>query len=390
MVERAKACVVCAAPQTEAAYSKRQWKKSSPVCNECARKCADAPPAAAQSAVKAVRTKCCAGTCGRSLTEEAFTKRQWKRARPVCLQCPAATASTSTPLVSLPLPAGDGPDGPWPFAVEPLDQCETPLLAYEHVAPLLNLLAQAMGKAPRDLRIYDPYYCAGASTAHLAACGFHSVHHVREDFYARVARRETPEFDVLVTNPPWSGDHIERCLRFCRKSGRPWALLLPNFVYMNERRDHWQAIMRLSYASGAPPADPLCVVPRQPYRYAERFLKSARDVRTRYFAFWCVDLCAHAPGVLTKAFWAAQPPPSAALNGGDEAAKAAWAHGADTVRSVRHLPYHALDARDPRKRTLTASRQKRTADGGKHSKRARPGAAGEVLPNGGRSPSEAS
>lgn len=36
-----------------------------------------------------------------------------------------------------------------------------------------------------------------------------------------------PEFDVLVTNPPFSGDHIERTLAFALACRKPWFLLLP-------------------------------------------------------------------------------------------------------------------------------------------------------------------
>jgi hypothetical protein len=256
--------------------------------------------------------------------------------------------------------SADAP-APWPFAVDPLDQCETPLLAYEHLASLLTALARACAKPTAELRVYDPYYCAGGAAAHLRSCGFANVYHEREDFYQRIAARSTPDFDVLVTNPPWSGDHIERCLRFCRACGKPWACLLPSFAYLNEHRDHFSKIMRLSFVPGAPPAEPICVVPRQQYRYHERFLKSARDVRTRHFAFWCVDLGGHTPAVLTKHFWAAAQAAAQAsapgVEAGDEA-MAEWRSGADTVRSVRHLPYHALDSRDPRKRKLAASRHK--------------------------------
>ncbi len=35
-----------------------------------------------------------------------------------------------------------------------------------------------------------------------------------EDFYATAARGDVPVHDVLVTNPPFSGDHKERILRF--------------------------------------------------------------------------------------------------------------------------------------------------------------------------------
>ena len=35
---------------------------------------------------------------------------------------------------------------------------------------------------------------------------------------------------VLVTNPPYSSDHLERCVAFCMQSVRPCLLLLPCWV----------------------------------------------------------------------------------------------------------------------------------------------------------------
>jgi hypothetical protein len=48
------------------------------------------------------------------------------------------------------------------FATHPADHCETSVAAYEHIAPVLRLLAAHKGVSPAALRIYDPYYCAGA------------------------------------------------------------------------------------------------------------------------------------------------------------------------------------------------------------------------------------
>ena len=54
-----------------------------------------------------------------------------------------------------------------------------------------------------------------------------------------VARKMVPEHDVVVTNPPYSADHIGRALKFCQsnlaKHGRPWVMLLPNYVYAKVR-----------------------------------------------------------------------------------------------------------------------------------------------------------
>jgi hypothetical protein len=49
-----------------------------------------------------------------------------------------------------------------PFAVDTDDHCESPLEAYADAAPLLNALAEELGVGPAELRIYDPYYCAGS------------------------------------------------------------------------------------------------------------------------------------------------------------------------------------------------------------------------------------
>lgn len=62
-----------------------------------------------------------------------------------------------------------------------------------------------LGKLPADLRIYDPFYCEGAVIRHLSSLGFKNVYNRCEDFYAVAAAGKTPEFDVVVTNPPFSG-----------------------------------------------------------------------------------------------------------------------------------------------------------------------------------------
>ena len=57
-----------------------------------------------------------------------------------------------------------------------------------------------------------------------------------------------------MTNPPYSADHMQRCLRFCAANGRPWLLLLPNFVY--RKRDFADIV-----ADGG--AGPFFVVPQK-------------------------------------------------------------------------------------------------------------------------------
>lgn len=64
--------------------------------------------------------------------------------------------------------------------------------------------------------------------------GFNSVRNELRDFYADIAAGTVPAYDVLVTNPPYSADHMQRLLQFVSSSGRPWALLVPNYVYTKD------------------------------------------------------------------------------------------------------------------------------------------------------------
>ena len=67
---------------------------------------------------------------------------------------------------------------------DPADDCETPTVAYAHLAPLLTKLAQRLKKPVADLRVWDPYHCAGGVKSRLGALGFtHVVNDPELDFY---------------------------------------------------------------------------------------------------------------------------------------------------------------------------------------------------------------
>lgn len=117
------------------------------------------------------------------------------------------------------------------FAVEDTDHCETPATAYSDLLTLLDACCLLLGKTRSALRIYDPFYCNGAVIRHLGNIGFVDLYNRCEDFYAVQAAGKTPMYDVLITNPPYSGDHIEKLLSFCALSGKPWFCLLPHWVY---------------------------------------------------------------------------------------------------------------------------------------------------------------
>jgi hypothetical protein len=117
-----------------------------------------------------------------------------------------------------------------PFPTDSNDHCETSAEAYRDIAPLLDSVAQRLGKTRQDLRIWDPYYCHGTMKKHLHALGFESVYNECEDFYEKVQTGLFPEHDVILTNPPYSSDHPERLLAFCKSHKKPAFLLMPNYV----------------------------------------------------------------------------------------------------------------------------------------------------------------
>lgn len=117
-----------------------------------------------------------------------------------------------------------------PFECEPRDHCETPFEAYRDIEPFLFRLSVHLGKPKAKLRIYDPFFCEGSVKTHLKRLGFDSVYNENEDFYKVIDEKRVPEFDILVTNPPFSGNNMQRILEFTRDSGKPFLLLMPQFV----------------------------------------------------------------------------------------------------------------------------------------------------------------
>lgn len=123
----------------------------------------------------------------------------------------------------------------FPFPADPNDHCETPLEAYEDLAPYLRFLARAMGKKPSELRIWDPFYCDGAVTRNMDKLGFHKVHNECVDFYTVIESGKLPEHDCIMTNPPYSTepvDHVQRLVKILCAQSKPWFVVQPNYVYV--------------------------------------------------------------------------------------------------------------------------------------------------------------
>ncbi|CAM9768591.1 unnamed protein product [Ectocarpus sp. 8 AP-2014] len=149
-----------------------------------------------------------------------------------------------------------------PFPTEYGDHFETPLQAYRDIEGALALLAKLLDKKRKHLRIWDPYYCAGRTPRLLGQLGFPKVEHSNQDFYKVVREKRQPKHDVLITNPPYSGDHKKRCLEYCRASGKPWFLLVPNYV---ATKDYYRLAV-LGPAAG-PGGEPFYVVPDNKYYF---------------------------------------------------------------------------------------------------------------------------
>lgn len=122
----------------------------------------------------------------------------------------------------------------YPYDVVDDDHCETPVEAYQDIVSFLQLCATRLHKTNDQLAIYDPFYCEGNVKVRLASLGFTNVYNEKEDFYAVQTAGKCPDFDVLLTNPPYSGSHMERLLDFCARVNKPCCLLVPNYVYMKD------------------------------------------------------------------------------------------------------------------------------------------------------------
>lgn len=141
----------------------------------------------------------------------------------------------------------------FPYETIQIDHCETPREAYADIVPILKRLTPKNA----ELRVYDPFFCDGAVKRHLESLGFADVYNEREDFWQVAAENRMPPFDVLVTNPPFSGDNIEKLINICLKLDKPFFMLVPNWMYTKD----WFV------SSGAQAREPLLVVPQKRYEF---------------------------------------------------------------------------------------------------------------------------
>lgn len=136
------------------------------------------------------------------------------------------------------------------------------MIAYKHITPLLEQISKIIGKKPSDLNIYDPYYCDGSVKNQLSSLGYPNVYNQKEDCYKIWQENKQPSFDVFLTNPPYSADHIDRLMKYIVNSKAtattPWLLLMPNWVH---KKDYYIQALQTNNIL------PFYLVPKKRYVY---------------------------------------------------------------------------------------------------------------------------
>jgi hypothetical protein len=126
---------------------------------------------------------------------------------------------------------------------------------------------------------------------HLNACGFPNVYNKCEDFYSRIRTKTIPEYDILITNPPYSTkpfDHVERLMSFCQNSGKPYMILQPCYVYCKPYYAD-----SLAHRPDGVKSQPFYVTPSTRYTYKTptglRDVKAGALSTSPFVTFWFCD-----------------------------------------------------------------------------------------------------
>lgn len=135
-----------------------------------------------------------------------------------------------------------------PFEADYNDHFETSAEAIADVFPAVNMIRLLTFPAdPSRFTVYDPYFCAGAVVKIWHDLGIEHVIHEKRDFYKDIEAGEVPRHDhMLVTNPPFSGDHLSRLFTFLVQRRKPFAVLCPDYIakkawYVKLVRQHFAA-----------------------------------------------------------------------------------------------------------------------------------------------------
>mmetsp|Transcript_4916 Transcript_4916/g.10275 ORF Transcript_4916/g.10275 Transcript_4916/m.10275 type:complete len:520 (-) Transcript_4916:363-1922(-) len=185
-----------------------------------------------------------------------------------------------------------GDNGPsFPYKTDEDDHCETPLQAYADIQSILDALCKSMGKSKSSLKIYDPYFCNGSVVNHLKSLGYTNVYNKKEDCYAVWETQGEPTFDVFITNPPYSADHIDKLMTYITSTKfgtKPWLLLMPNWVH---KKDYYENSTTKNQINAS---YPFYIVPKKRYVYVpppDFREKKASDVHKKsspFVSMWYV------------------------------------------------------------------------------------------------------
>lgn len=149
------------------------------------------------------------------------------------------------------------------FEVDYNDHFETPFVAYRDLKPFLEY--SLVGADPL---VHDPYYCQGRVCEYLRRLGYSRVVNENADFYQRVRDNCVPKHDILVTNPPYSGEHKQQLLAYLlARSGvavRPFALLLPAYT---ATKSYWREFVEKTAARHGEASAFLYLMPPNSYEY---------------------------------------------------------------------------------------------------------------------------
>lgn len=176
-----------------------------------------------------------------SATEQKAPARRDEQRQAAMQKPPRVSPSSSTPSAS-PAPASRLHH---PFKANFNDHFETSTEALQDVLPVISELRQLLRPSTPELfTLYDPYYCAGTVVTAWQALGVQRVLHDNRDFYADIAQGTVPApYDMLVTNPPFSEDHIWRLLDFLvtqpQQPMRPWAFVAPDYIAAKPQYKAW-------------------------------------------------------------------------------------------------------------------------------------------------------
>jgi len=153
----------------------------------------------------------------------------------------------------------------FPYPTNADDHCESPLQSYKDILPILNALQKSIGDRDKDSsQIYDPYFCDGSVIKHLSSLGYNNVYNKKEDCYAVWESNNEPQYDVFITNPPYSEDHIEKLMRHVSSpsfGSKPWLLLMPQYVHKKEY------YINATTKNRTRPINPFYIVPKKRYIY---------------------------------------------------------------------------------------------------------------------------